>query len=333
MNQVKNIFYCLLLVSCSGCSQNKSKIIVQNPEITEKNILNKLSAAIKHYDYEPVYYLTFVQNSCFSEILVNDIPVNKNFQKESQGLTLDINNYIFKSGIQKVTFRLYPAEKIGGMHFSTLVYDTEMKIEITESDNKKRDQKGKEITSYATPLITIKNADGYEKNQFESSGKNYYEANFTFNANIPYEVEGFGNARDLREWEVDILKEKLLREYNKVRSIYQNKEYDNIARISYDNLKNQFVSEYQNREYISEVWETLMNSYKQPTFEMQPIENYTLVFFADGKLVALMQESKDFRLRGNTSLWAKLNKGEGTKALFCNRYFYIPKGETEFKIY
>jgi hypothetical protein len=66
---------------------------------------------------------------------------------------------------------------------------------------------------------------------------------------------------------------------------------------------------------------------------MQPIENYKMIFFADGKLVALMQDSKDPRVRGNTSLWAKFNRGEGVETLFCKSYFYIPKGETEFKIY
>ncbi len=321
------------MVCFCGCSQNKTQPIMQNPEITEKNIVNKLYSNVKRYDYEPMYYLTYVQNVCFSEILVNDILVNKNFQEIGDGATIPINNCIFKSGIQKVTFRLYPVGENKGFNFPTLINDTDMKIEVTESDNNKRNEDGKRIANYITPLITFKNAADYEKTKFEGSGKTYYEASFTFNATIPYKVEGFENARDLREWDAAILYKKLLQEYNKVKAIYQNKDYDNIARISYNNLRNQFISEYQNREYINEVWEMLMEAYKLPTFEMQPIENYKMVFFADGKLVALMQDSKDSRVRGNSSLWAKFNRGEGIETLFCNRYFYIPKGETEFKIY
>jgi len=328
-----NLFFSLLMVCFCGCSQNKTETIMQNPEITEKNIVNKLSSEVRRYDYEPMYYLSYEQISCFSEILVNDIPVNENFQKGSRGATFEINNFIFKSGIQKVTFRLYPAGKIDIRDFSTLVDDTKMKIEITEADNKNRNTKDKEITSYLTPITTFKDNDGYERTKFEGSGKDYYEASFTFNATIPYKVEGFENAFDLRELDKEILLKKLISEYNKVKDIYQNKEYDNIAKTSYDALRNQVVSEYQNREYVNDVWNMLMEVYKQPTFEMQPIENYKMIFFADGKLVALMQDSKDPRVRGNTSLWAKFNRGEGVETLFCNSYFYIPKGETEFKIY
>ena len=108
---------------------------MQNPEITEKNIVDKLASNIKHYDYEPMYYLTYVQNVCYSEILVNDIPVNKNFQEIGDGGTVPINNCIFKSGIQKVTFRLYPVGKNKDFDFPTLVDNTEMKIEVEESDN------------------------------------------------------------------------------------------------------------------------------------------------------------------------------------------------------
>jgi hypothetical protein len=327
------LFFSLLMVCFCGCSQNKTETIMQNPEITEKNIVNKLSSEVKHYEYEPMYFLSYEQNICYSEILVNDILVNKNFAEIMDGGTFEINNCIFKSGTQKVTLRLYPAGKHDLRDLQTLVWDTDMKIDITEVNNKNRDTKDKEITSYLTSITTFKDNDGYERTKFEGSGKNYYEASFTFNATIPYQVKGFENARDLREWDKEILLKKLVSEYNKVKNIYQNKEYDNIAKISYDNLKNQFVAEYQNREYVNDVWNMLMEVYKQPTFEMQPIEDYKLVFFAEGRLVALMQDSKDPRVRGNSVLWAKFNRGEGIETLFCNRYFYIPKGETEFKVY
>lgn len=322
-----------LFISLLSSCQNKTTTIMQNPEITAKNIVNKLVSEVKHYNYEPMYYLTFRQNSCFSEIFINDIPVYKNFNQESSGRTLEINNYILKSGVQKVTFRLYPAGKIGSADFSTLVSDTEMNIEIEESDNDKKEQEGKKIMSYSTPLTTTINEYGNPISKFEGTNKTYYEASFTFNATVPYEIKDFENSEDLRKFDKDILEKKLLAEYNKTKEIYQNKDYDGIAKISYDNLKNQFVTKYETREYITDAWEMLMDAYKLSTFEMQPVENYKMVFFADGKLVALMQNSKDSRVRGNSILWAKFERGEGVETLFCNRYFYIPKGKTEFEIY
>lgn len=73
---MKNHLLSILFLVCFGTScQNKSTTIMQNPEITEKNIVNKLTSNIQHYHYEPMYYLTYEQNVCYSEILVNDIPI------------------------------------------------------------------------------------------------------------------------------------------------------------------------------------------------------------------------------------------------------------------
>ena len=66
---------------------------------------------------------------------------------------------------------------------------------------------------------------------------------------------------------------------------------------------------------------------------MQPLKKYKMEYFAGGKLAALMLDTNDNQLRGNTALWAKVNYDHGTRAIFLNRYFYIPAGETEFKVY
>ena len=301
---------------------------MQNPEITEKNIVDKLASNVKHYKKESMYQLLIKSNWCSSEILVNDIPVYKNFRKPLDGPTQDINNCIFKSGSQKVTVRLYPVGNYKDENIDKFIPETSMSIVVNEYD--KKTDKETEIGKFTT----VKNGlDEDNRPIIVGISKTYYEASFTFEAEVPYEIENFENARDLREWDKELLEKKLLLEYHKVQAIYQNKEYDNIAKISYNNLNNQFISEYQNRDYINDVWTMLMDAYKLPSFEMQPIENYKMVFFADGKLVALMQDSIDPRVRGNTSLWAKFDRGKGIKTLFCNRYFYIPKGETEFKIY
>ena len=48
-----------------------------------------------------------------------------------------------------------------------------------------------------------------------------------------------------------------------------------------------------------------------------------------------MLDTKDNKIRGNTVLWAKLiyENGEFGMPVFFNRFFYIPQGETEFKVY
>ena len=97
-------------------------------------------------------------------------------------------------------------------------------------------------------------------------------------------------------------------------------------------LKYYAVSHYATKEVIKKNWDFLYDNYKNTSFEMQPLANYKLEFFADGKLVALMLDTKDNKIRGNTALWIKLKDEENTPVFF-NRYFYIPQGETEFKVY
>ena len=128
---------------------------------------------------------------------------------------------------------------------------------------------------------------------------------------------------------------KLLAKYKEVWQIYKNRELDNIARLEYDSLKDLFISHYATPKTIKENWAVIYDNYKNGTFEIQPIENYKLEFFADGKLAALMLDTKDNKIRGNTVLWAKLiyENGESGMPVFFNRYFYIPQGETEFKVY
>lgn len=75
------------------------------------------------------------------------------------------------------------------------------------------------------------------------------------------------------------LETKLLAKYREVWNIYQNKEYDNMARLAYDNLKSSFISTYSDNEEIDSAWYKILNMYKNSEVQMQPIENYTLDFF------------------------------------------------------
>ncbi|AXB56064.1 hypothetical protein [Flavobacterium fluviale] len=325
MRFFKFIFFGFVLCF-SACSQNQNK---QMSNLTSKNYIETMMNSTKRYDYEPIYFLTFVQNSCFSEILVNDIPINKNFKKASQGLTLDINDYIFKSGPQKVTIRLYPVGKIGILNLPTLVNNTEMKIDITEADNKKRDLKGKEISTYITPLATYE-ADGYEKTRFGATGKDYYEATFTFNATVPYEFNSLDKARDLSQWKKEILEEKVVDFYKNQWNIINEKREDDY--FSYLELKEKQTCQslFYNKTELQETLESYLEAFTIEDYKLQALENYTLKFYGNGKLVCLELASLESKMRGKSALWSKFD--ENRTADFLKYYLYIPEGEDELKI-
>ncbi|OOV16611.1 hypothetical protein [Flavobacterium sp. LM4] len=310
-----------------SCKQNNNPKPEKMSNLTSTNYIETMLKSIKRYNYEPMYYLTFEQSACFSEILVNDIPLHKNFQKEVSGRTLDINNYIFKSGIQKITFRLYPAGKIDGRDLSKLVYDTEMKIEISESDNNKRDQAGKTIMNYATP--TVVNTNVYGEKEFLSNGKTYYEASFTFEAKVPYEFPSLDNGQDLREWNQEKLEKKVVDFYKTQLTLLKEKKKEEY--FSYLDLKEKETRQslFFNEKELREILDLYLDPFTIPNYQMQPLENYKLKFYGNGKIVCLELNSLDNNFRGESALWAIFDEGDGEMLDFFKFYLYIPEGEDE----
>lgn len=327
MNTFKNTFYCLLMVCFCGCSQNK-----KSSNLTSKNYIETMMNNTKRYDYEPMYCLSYRQNICYSEILVNDIPVNKNFKEMADGGTISINNYIFKNGVQKVTLRMYSIGKNQDFEFSTFTDNTSMKIEITESDNRKRDLKGKEITSYKTPVSISKNADGYEKSSFENSGKDYYEASFSFNAVVPYEFKSLDKALDLSKWKKVVLEEKVVDFYKNQWNLINEKKID--LYFSYLELKEKETcqSEFNSKDELQENLQAYLEIFNNLTFKLEPLENYTVKLYGDGRIVCLELKSLDKIMRGKSALWGKYKDEESVRAKYRKYYLYIPEHETEFKI-
>lgn len=72
--------------------------LAQNPEINSKNIIEKVTNTVKRYNKEPRYYIKINNQNCFSEILVNDIPVFQNFNNNNFTTTEEISHLIFKDG-------------------------------------------------------------------------------------------------------------------------------------------------------------------------------------------------------------------------------------------
>lgn len=308
-----------------SCKQNNTKSEKMS-NLTSTNYIETMLKTIKHYDYEPMFYLTFEQSSCFSEILINDIPLHKNFQKKLSGRTIDINNYIFKSGIQKVTFRLYPAGKIEGRDLSKLVYDTEMKIEISESDNNKRDLAGKTIVNYVTP--TVVNSKVYGEKEFIASGKTYYEASFTFEAKVPYEFNSLEKGQDLRQWNPEKLEQKVVDFYKNQLTLLKEKKLEEY--FSYLDLREKETRQslYFNKKELQQILDLYLDPFTIPNYQMQPLENYKLKLYGDGRIVCLELNSLDNDFRGESALWAKFDDN-GEIDDFFKFYLYIPEGEDE----
>ena len=335
----KAILTLFLLLSLQSCLQKKETMITQNPNITADNLVEEIAKQVKHYPSEKVYKIRYSNDNCYFDMFVDGIRAYRYPGRGVVGSTaIEINELLFHSGKHTISYKMYPLytleEEGETVTLNTLVNNSYVALKVKSYDLKNEEADDILYAEYTTPNIAIKNAQGDSISyKFAGAGKTYYEGSFEVELEVPYQLQPpFATAQDLRKMDQKLLMTKLLAKYKEVWQIYKNRELDNIARIEFDNLKNLFVSTYADIETIRENWNAYYEIYKKAPLEMQPIANYKLEFFADGKLVALMLDTKDNKIRGNTALWIKLKDEENTPVFF-NRYFYIPQGETEFKVY
>jgi hypothetical protein len=318
-----------------SCADKKKSIIMQNPHITADNLVAEVIKNKKQYAEEKVYKFKYANSYCFFEVYINDMPIYKDF-KIMGSSAFEINPFVFKSGKQKVFYKMYPANKSDFGDYKTLRDNTYLELNLASYDFKKQDASDVIYSRYKTPMEFVV-VPGYPdpEEKCVARGKTYYEGSFEIDVNVPYIlVKPFENAQDLRKINPKELEAKVLTYYKKLSKIYANKEMDNIAKLTFDNMANEFYALYEKDEEIEKAWKAVVKKIKSDSFEMQPIENYKLQFFGDGKLVSLISKSEIPHLRQNSALWAKYKNDDGNlSALKIKVYLYIPDGETEFKVY
>ena len=319
-----------------SCSQPTP--VNQNLNITADNLVEEIAKQVKNYPSERIYGLGYSNDNCYFDMFVDGIRAYRYPGRGVVGSTaIEINELLFHSGKHTISYKMYPLytleEEGVTTTQNTLLDSSYVALDVYSYNLKDKNEGDIFYAKYGTPNIAIKNAQGDTIYKFAGSGKTYYEGSFEVEVDLPYQLQPpFATAQDLRKMDQKQLMTKLLAKYKEVWQIYKNRELDNIARLEFDMLKYYAVSHYATKEVIKKNWDFLYDNYKNTSFEMQPLANYKLEFFADGKLVALMLDTKDNKIRGNTALWIKLKDEENTPVFF-NRYFYIPQGETEFKVY
>jgi hypothetical protein len=327
-----SLILAFFMISCAD--KKKESIIMQNPNITADNFVKEVIKNMKHFPQEKVYSLAYANSYCFFEVSVNDLPIYKEF-KYMAGSAFEINPCVFKSGKQKVFYKMYPIGKFEEDFFKTLRDNTYLELDLVSYDLKNQDASDVTYSRYKTPSTTIKISEGYSEEKFIASGKDYYEGSFEIDVNVPYVLnKPFEKGKDLTKMDKKELEAKVLKFYEKLKLVYANKEIDNIAKLTFDKMANEFYATYEKNEEIEKSWKELVKDVKSTSFEMQPIENYKLQFYGDGKLVALISKSDIHYLRGDSALWAKYKDADGDlSALTLKHLLYIPEGETEFKVY
>jgi len=337
---MRKIFFALtIMVVFSSCAQDKKKTTKEtnqpieknmNPTITAQNFVDQIVNQTTHFNDQPMYYLRINKVNCLYEVLVNDFPVDKMYELGYNASPTEINQVILQSGIQKVTYRLYPignlmAENYEGNHppVETLINDTEIEIEVIRVD----DYRTYNSTYQEKTILKHTSLKKEKTDHFIAAGQKYYEYSFTFDATVPYNNEGWRNGQDLTQLDQKVLNQKIIEYYKAYQEVLQKKDANTEAKVNFKEELRNSIALYRERKDIQKVWDEYMRPFWVEK-DFQPLENYKATFYSNGRVVSLRQSNiEDLRLRGESALWFFYKKEDRLRANFPGVYLYLPQGE------
>jgi hypothetical protein len=319
----KTIFLLLftILLSCSKTNNNLLNMN-QNRNINSKNIVEEVFKLVKRDENSPIYILNFNISYNFTEIYINDIKAYKNFNNETGGSSLIINQFLLDKENQQLKIKLYAAsEKIlseqSGLDINIESYYIKDRFNNINEPN---------LFVYQTP----KDKDGL----FIGAGKTFYEDTVTFNLpNVPYTIDGWKESKDLKDFDKKDLEMSVLQAYKMIEKAFKEKDLDKIAQFSYNKIKDQAISQYFDKDEVQEGWDELASIAGADNLEFFPLEDYELVFYGDGKLVGLKSKKNEKGFRGASALLCKFKLDGKWTGAELDYLLHIPKGKTEFEVY
>lgn len=320
------------LISLQSCGQNK-----KNMDVKATEILGNLYKNVKHNDQRINYQAMIFIGGCNYEVLINDYPVDRYFgpgDGSSSGST-PINIAILKPGIQKWKIKVYPVrdrKEVNGE--VTLVPQNiiqpgarvEMEIEgVRFSENGDIEKRFGKVVKFEASL---KKDDKSGQNMLSDAGKPYIEYSGTFQADVPYTLSGWENSTDLSKMNSTVLEKQLLKEYQKFHGWLQNGKLDEMANAKLTAEKEVAQAFFYDKKTNENFLSTFLQRWGQKGLKMQPLENYKVAIYGDGKIVTLIDN-----IDGSSPLWGNYEVGENQ---FKNNtymlYFHIPKGKTELEV-
>jgi len=325
-----NVLLLVIMVN-SSCAQNPNAI-------NEAKVLD-LAKQVKHYDKEPGYFIMFNNYFCNIEVFVNDIPIYKNYGAESSTsfYPLDLNEYILKSGKQMVTVRLLPEEG------NTLSKEASMKLQIARiahlKTNKNFEEEKKILVEYETPVVPKEGKTDVEYGgDFQYAGLPVFEKTFTFQADVPYTVQGWENSMVLNDKNQDSseLEKEVVSFYQQVKYIYEKRDKESFRILMEPRLKEMAQSHYYNQKDFKKMIDGINRMFGNEN-KVHAIEDYKLKFYANGRIAALEPKDSvnvklDRVLRFETAIYDDYLKREVKGTAGFRMLLHKPKGSNVFEV-
>lgn len=233
-----------------------------------------------------------------SEVLVNDMPVSKNFVSGTVGPEF-INQYILDPGKQRVRIKvMHPFLKEGGLFTGTQLKRLTENIQVQLVDVN-QDYKVTTVAPLRFPEV---------KEPVPS-----FEYEWDFDAGVDYKIQGWKNSVDLKTIGEDLLKQEVLTLFQRLYAELDKGDTNTFADEIKQAEQELFISNYYSREKIAEHQSNCEKFYSNHKGRMLPIENYRMVFYANGKAVALERVDD-----AHAGLGVLIAKGKEANAYYTN---------------
>lgn len=315
MNRRNTIVIVVLLILLVSCKKN-----------LERKTIQKENKQYKKKE-KRIYYLNYsILGVEHADFFINDIKIKNGVGGSGYE---ELNPYILNSGECTIKIKMYYLDK------TLRMVDPELLIP--------QDEHGTGGALRVRVYTSDENEENVEKliefkNRIIDTPVPLYEASWTFEAEVPYKLEGWGNAEDLTKIDKEKLEKKVVAKFKEYREMLSSGDVDSFYESQNFSFEEEVASMYINPKTQNEWKGDLHDIFKNQKDRMLPLENYKMRFYGDGKLVTLERTDLDEKLHGFCALISKYERTyhkSDKKYLgqdLHRVYLMLPKNETEFKI-
>lgn len=271
--------------------------------------------------------------NCNFEILVNDKKMHFyhdiNYGGVINATYAPVNYAIAKSGEQTLKIRVFPGIDGKTKTPKPILENAQIKVSIVADDFMEGESTG-EYTIFNWESPTEKKfIKQYNKEipYFTKPDLPYYEHTTVFEADVPYTVEKWENSQLLFTENAEQLEEltkEVVAAYTEMKDIFQKKDKERLAAVSYNKEKKIAQQMYFNKQKTEERWKDYVEGLDSEGFKVNPIQNFKLVFYGNGKVVGLENLDRVSYGESALSISYKLKNGK-IRTSYINQLFHRPK--------
>ncbi|TPN87424.1 hypothetical protein [Aquimarina algicola] len=293
-----SIFHALAASLFLSCSQTEEEKIA----IKINTYVDTIVENVKHYPEEPVFDLAVFAPGAKYEVRVNDTPIVNRYGIDDNKYYLrfkkfSLNHAMGSKSIHKVTYRMIPLNKKSFENYD--INDISIKSYNGLNDSK-------EIFLFE-PLLTQKE----DEESKEYIGNNFYNGSFTFQAKLPPYKRQIDWSESVNLQEQKNIEQEVLAIYKEIMHLYEEGDLDKLLELYKPVFQDEAQSVYATKEKKNRLGYKLDIKRLHPFFfKSQPKldENYTLKFYANGKLVTLEKKSDSTKFYSESALSIRYEK-------------------------